>query len=340
MSDEALDPMGRMSRRPTIYDVAAAAGVNPSTVSRAFSRPGRVSDKTAAHIHAVAQAMGYRTEAVFRAPSNRSTQLLALAVADVTNPFFFSIIRGAEAEATARGYQLLLADTQESQSREQALFDRSLTQVDGLLVASSRISDTGLRAAARKVPTVVMNRVVTGLPSVVADNARAMRRALEHLASLGHRRVVYVSGPEASWANGSRYRAFREGCFELDLIDQRVGPVSPTVKGGYGITDTLRDSGATAAVCYNDLTAIGVIRRAKDLGWSVPGDLSVIGFDNTFASDLVSPSLTTVAAPLNQLAQRATSLLITMIQRNTNPGPEPQTLPIQLIVRESTAEPG
>ncbi|CAI9407738.1 HTH-type transcriptional regulator DegA [Aestuariimicrobium sp. T2.26MG-19.2B] len=329
-----------MQKRPTIYDVAAAAGVNPSTVSRAFSRPGRVSDKTAAHIHAVAQAMGYRAEAVFRAPSTRHTQLLALAVSDVTNPFFFSIIRGAENEATARGYQLLLADTQESQTREQALFDRSLDKVDGLLVASSRISDTGLRAAARKVPTVVMNRVVTGLPSVIADNGRAMRRALEHLASLGHRRVAYVSGPEASWANGSRYRAFREGCYELDLIDQRVGPVAPTVKGGASVTDTLRDNGATAAVCFNDLTAIGVIRRAKELGWSVPGDLSVVGFDNTFASDLVSPSLTTVAAPLSELSRRATALVITMIQRPSTPPVEPQILPIQLIVRESSGEPG
>lgn len=323
------------AKRPTIYDVAAAAGVNPSTVSRAFSRPGRVSDQTAAHIHAVAAQLGYRTDKIFRAPSSRQTHLIALAISDVTNPFCFSIIRGAEAEATARGYSLMLLDAQESQLREKQLLDHSLPQMDGLLVSSSRMSDTALRSASRKVPAVVMNRVVSGLSCVIPDTARGIRRALEHLASLGHRKVVYVAGPEASFADGMRYRAFREACYELELIDQRVGPGVPTVKGGARLADQVRANGATAALCYNDLMAIGVIRRAKELGWTVPGDLSVVGFDNTFASDLISPSLTTIAAPLAQMAQRAVQLLVGQIQHQ-HEATEPMVLPIQLIEREST----
>ncbi len=328
-------PVDQTGKKPTIYDVAAAAGVNPSTVSRAFSRPGRVSDQTAAHIHKVAQELGYRTDKIFRAPTARRTSLIALAISDVTNPFCFSIIRGAEAEATARGYSLMLLDAQESQLREKQLLDHSLPQVDGLLVSSSRMSDTALRAASRKVPTVVMNRVVSGLSCVVPDTPRGIRRALEHLAMLGHRRVVYVAGPEASYADGVRYRAFREACFELELIDQRVGPGVPTVKGGARLADALRASGATAAICYNDLMAIGVIRRAKELGWNVPGDLSVVGFDNTFASDLISPALTTIAAPLAQMAQRSVQLLVGQIQHH-HEAREPMVLPIQLIEREST----
>lgn len=229
----------------------------------------------------------------------------------------------------------MLLDAQESQLREKQLLDHSLPQIDGLLVSSSRMSDTALRSASRRVPTVVMNRVVGGLPSVVPDTGRGIRRALEHLASLGHRRVVYVAGPEASWADGMRYRAFREACYELDLVDQRVGPGVPTVKGGAQRADALRASGATAALCYNDLMAIGVIRRAKELGWRVPGDLSVVGFDNTFASDLISPALTTIAAPLAQMAQRSVQLLVGQIQHKPAPA-EPMVLPIQLVQREST----
>lgn len=321
---------------PTIYDVAAAAGVNPSTVSRAFSRPGRVSDRTAAHIHAVAAELGYRSQSVFRLPRGRRTHMLALALSDVTNPFFFNIIRGAEEECSARGYSLVLADAQESPDRERQLFERTLPIVDGLLVASSRMSDTALRAAARQVPTVVLNRVVTGLPCVVPDHARGTRRALEHLAELGHRRIAYVAGPDASWANGVRYRAFREGCYELELIDQRIGPGSPTVRGGQALGAAVRESSATAVICYNDLMAIGVMRALAEAGISVPGEVSVVGFDNTFASDLVSPGLTTVAAPLGRIGQHATAALISMVEHASPAATPPVVLPTQLIVRGST----
>ncbi|WP_203567250.1 LacI family DNA-binding transcriptional regulator [Aestuariimicrobium ganziense] len=324
---------------PTIYDVAAAAGVNPSTVSRAFSRPGRVSDRTAVHIHAVAAELGYRSRSVFRLPRTKRTSMIALALSDVTNPFFFSIIRGAEEECSNRGYSLVVADAQESPEKERQLFERTLPVVDGLLVASSRMSDTALRAAARKVPTILLNRVVTGLPCVVPDHARGTRRALEHVAELGHRRIAYVAGPDASWANGVRYRAFREGCYELELIDSRIGPGAPTVRGGQALGAKLLEAGVTAAICFNDLMAIGVMRTLSGLGVRVPQEMSVVGFDNTFASDLVSPGLTTVAAPLGRIGQAATSSLIGMIEHDHKLSTAPMVLPTQLIERGSTARP-
>lgn len=323
----------------TIYDVAAAAGVSPSTVSRAFSRPGRVSAKTSARIHQVAAELGYRAPRVARAEAARQSKLLAITLTDITNPFFFSIIRGAEHVAVAEGYSILLVDSEESDELERRLFDRTLPLVDGMIVAASRLSDVALRTAARSTPMVSLNRMVRGIPSVITDNPRGMRRALEHLAELGHRRVAYVSGPQASWAEGARWRAFREGCYELDLVEQRIGPVPPTVRGGMGVLPQVREKRVTAVVCFNDLLSIGIMRAAKAAGMVIPNELSVIGFDNIFASDLVTPGLTTVAAPLSLLGERAARMMIAQLGGQApEPNEEaPAVLPMRLIMRESTA---
>lgn len=334
-----VEPVTPPEKAATIYDVAAVAGVSPSTVSRAFSRPGRVSAKTSARIHQVAADLGYRAPQVARAEASQQSKMLGIAVTDITNPFFFSIIRGAEHVAVTEGYSILLVDSEESEELERRLFDRTMPLVDGMIVATSRISDAALRAASKTTPTVSLNRLVPGLPSVITDNPRGMRRALEHLAELGHRRVAYVSGPAASWADGARWRAFREACYELDLTEQRIGPVPPTVRGGMGIYPQVRERRVTAIVCFNDLISIGIMKAAKASGVNIPHELSVIGFDNIFASDLVTPGLTTVAAPLSLLGERAARTVIALVnnQRPETSADAPSILPMRLIIRESTA---
>lgn len=333
-----MEQLNTPEKAATIYDVAAAAGVSPSTVSRAFSRPGRVSAKTSARIHQVAAELGYRAPRVVRAEAAQQSKMLAVALTDITNPFFFSIIRGAEHVAVTEGYSILLVDSEESDELERRLFDRTLPLVDGMIVAASRLSDVALRTAAKSTPMVSLNRLVSGIPSVITDNARGMRRALEHLAEQGHRRVAYVSGPSASWAENARWRAFREGCFELDLIENRVGPALPTVRGGMGVLPQIKEKRVTAVVCFNDLLAIGIMRAAKAAGMAIPAELSVIGFDNIFASDLVTPGLTTVAAPLSLLGERAARTIIAMVngQDGETTADSPSVLPMRLIIREST----
>lgn len=333
-TDGATEDAGRSA---TIYQVAEAAGVSPSTVSRAFSRPGRVSDKTAARIHEIARELGYRTDAVFRAERPARTRMIGLVISDITNPFYFNIIRGAEHVANEAGFSIVLADAQESGDLERAFFERTLPALDGLVIVTSRVSDTALRGMAKKVPTVVLNRQVSGLPCLTSDNQRGMRRALEHLGELGHRRVAYLAGPEASWVDGTRWRAFREACAELSVDDCRYGPVAPTVRGGLIASQQLGSHGETAVVCFNDLTAIGVLRGLAHCGVEVPQDFSVMGFDNTFASDLVTPALTTVAAPLRQLGESATQAVLAMIRsQKALPHDTMSTMPMKLVVREST----
>lgn len=333
-----VEPQIPPEKATTIYDVAAAAGVSPSTVSRAFSRPGRVSNKTAALIHKVAADLGYRAPQVVRNEASQPSKLLGIALTDITNPFFFSIIRGAEHVAVSEGYSILLVDSQESEELERRLFERTMPLLDGMILATSRLSDAALRAGAQTTPTVALNRLVPGLPCVITDNSRGMRRALEHLAELGHRRVAYVSGPSASWADGARWRAFREGCLELDLVESKVGPTPPTVRGGIGVYPQVREKRVTAVICFNDLISIGIMRSAKADGLTIPSDLSVVGFDNIFASDLVTPRLTTVAAPLSLLGERGARSVIALAN---NQQPEttvdsPSVLPMRLMVREST----
>ena len=264
--------------------------------------------------------------------------MIGLAVTDVTNPFFFPLLRGAEQVCTEHGYALMLFDAQESGSREREIFERALPVLDGVVIASSRLSDTALRGFAKKAPTVILNRVVTGLPCVVSDYERGVRRALEHLAGLGHRRVAYIAGPPASWADGARWRAFHEAAAELGMVDCRLGPVMPTVRGGEQVLPQVHEHKVSAVIAYNDLIAIGILRGTAAAGVRVPDRLSVIGFDNIFASDLVTPRLTSIASPLGLVGEKAARSVISLIEHHDESADfvEPLVMPMRLIERSST----
>jgi LacI family repressor for deo operon, udp, cdd, tsx, nupC, and nupG len=327
-----------MAGAPTIYDVARAAGVAPSTVSRAFSRPGRVNADTAERIRQVAAELGYRANPLARGLSTARTSTLALIVPDITNPFYFEIIRGAQAAAATADYTLQLFDTQESKRLEREALDRAVPAVDGILLTSTRMSDSAIRMTAKQKPVLVLNRAVADVPSVVTDNPRGARRAVEHLGELGHQSITYVAGPEASWADGMRWQALRDAAYELDLKARRLGPFPPTVEGGLQAARELAAHPATAVVCYNDILAIGLIRGLVRAGADVPQDVSVVGFDNTFIADLVTPGLTTVAAPLRAMGETATRNLLAYINGARSGSGQPVVLPTRLVLRESTAQ--
>lgn len=326
-------------RSATIYEVAEAAGVSPSTVSRTFSRPGRVSVRTADHVRAVAAELGYRVDGVFRPTTPSRTKMIGLAVSDVTNPFYFGILRGAEWAAARAGYTLLLVDAQESDVLERENLSRLLPLVDGLVVGSTRTSDTVLRSISKNTPVVVLNRHVGGLACVVPDSNRGVRRAVEHLTALGHQHIHYLAGPDASWINGMRWLALREASYELGFTEHRIGPAAPTVEGGLHAAVQVVAKGAKAVVCFNDVMAMGLMRGLADMGVKVPDEVSVVGFDNIFASDLVTPRLTTVAAPLTTLGETAIRHIVAMTGGARPRGDGLTVVPVRLIVRQSTAAP-
>ena len=339
--DAGARPGAVRTAGPTIYDVARLAGVAPSTVSRTFARPGRVSFETAERVRAAAEQLGYRARSVSRQGSvrDRRTHMIAVVVSDISNPAYFDLIRGAEEAAAEAGYTVLLAHTHESDRKEREALERTLPMVDGILLTSSRMSDSSIRMMAKQKPTIVVNRAVNGVASVVPDNPRGMRRAAEHLAAAGRRSIVYMAGPQASWADGMRWRALRECALELELKVHRAGPFEPTAEGGRDAAVRWLEQRGPAVILYNDLMALGFLRELRRHGVRTPEDVAVIGFDDIQVLDLVSPALTSVAAPMRALGATAVHNLLAMTRGASPTAVRPMVLPTRLVVRESSALP-
>ncbi|MFB9319949.1 LacI family DNA-binding transcriptional regulator [Cryptosporangium minutisporangium] len=331
-----MTDFARPGRTPTMQDVARAAGVATSTVSRAFARPGRVSSETARRIHEAASVLGYHVNPIAQALQAGRTSMIALVISDVTNPFHNEIIRGAQATAAEAGYTLLLSDAQESSAQERETLERAVAAVDGIVLATSRMPDSSIRTIAKQRPVVLLNRALVDVPCVVTDNPGGARHAAAHLAELGHERVTYLAGPEASWVDGMRWRTLRENAPLLGLHARRLGPYAPTVAGGRAAAAEFVHHPTSAVIAYNDLMAIGFIRALAAHGAHVPRDVSVIGFDNIFPAALVTPALTTVAAPLRHMGRTAVHNLLAIVRGAQPRSQEPVTLPARLVVRAST----
>jgi DNA-binding LacI/PurR family transcriptional regulator len=315
---------------PTIALVAERAGVATSTVSRALSNPHRVSAGTRRRVEEVARELGYV------APHPTRTRAVALLVADIRNPFYFDVIRGTQRQLRAADYTQVLLDTEESAELESDLIERLRPAIDGVILSASRLSDRAIAVLARTLPLVVLNRHVPGVPTVVMDTGSGMAQALEHLVSLGHRDIVYLAGPERSWANAARWRALTDAAAQYGITPRKLGPFAPVRESGTAAADALVNSGATAAIAFNDLLAIGMLERLAERGIHVPEQLSIVGCDDIFGADFCSPSLTTVATPIEQAGRAAVTLLLGALESRAGSGRDGVLLPTHLVVRNST----
>jgi LacI family transcriptional regulator len=325
----------RPGRAPTITDVAAAAGVAPSTVSRAFSRPGRVNHRTREHVLTVAEELGYEPNPTAQALESGRTRTIGLLVPDITNPYFAGVIKGAERAAAAAGLTLLLGDTQESPQHETAMVRRLGRAVDGFVLSASRLSNDDLHAAASRYPIALVNRAVGGMACIVADYAAGTRAIVEHLASHGHESFVFAGGPAESWSGRRRWEGLRAAAADLSLHAARFGPFPPTLAGGPAAADAVLAHHASAVVCHNDVLAIGLMRRLAVRGARVPDDVSVVGFDDIFGADFCSPPLTTLAERTDVAGAAAVEALVRRIPLRETDEPA-RVLPTELVVRAST----
>lgn len=331
-------------RPVTISDVASAVGVATSTVSRALSQPGRVSESMRRRVVAVANELGYYPNPQARSLILGRTQSLTLLIPDVTNPFFFGLIRGTQSQAKARGYRLLLVDTEELGGVEASYLSELHKSTDGVILAASRLTDDELAEAARRLPVVTINRDVKGVPSVIIDTPTAAVQALDHLVSLGHRSVAYLAGPATSWSSKKRWRALQQAAKGHGISIEQLGPFSPTQQAGAAAADAALTKNVTACLFFNDLLAIGALRRFAERGVRVPADMSVVGCDDIFGADFCNPPLTTLTAPIEQAGRVATDMLLRSIaDRHIRDGSsaEPtdahhERLATYLTIREST----
>ncbi|WP_460790350.1 LacI family DNA-binding transcriptional regulator [Nocardioides maradonensis] len=325
-------------RRATITDVAKAAGVATSTVSRSFTNPGRVNAATREHVLTVAADLGYEPNPMARALESGRTNTFALLVPDITNPFFAGVIKGAERAAAASGRTLVLGDTEENPAVEEQLIRRLGGAVDGFVLAASRLRDEELQAVARTNPVALVNRATQGLPCVVADYRNGTRQIIDHLTSLGHSSLVFLAGPPESWSGARRWAGLQAAAKQAGLAARRLGPYPPTLAGGPAAADAAIAARASAIVCHNDMLAIGVLRRLAERGLAVPEDVSVVGFDDIFGSDLISPALTTLAEQREEAGRRAVELLARSAYERVVPDAA-LLLPTHLVIRASTGTP-
>jgi DNA-binding LacI/PurR family transcriptional regulator len=326
-----------MHRPVTITDIAKATGVAPSTVSRALNKPGRVSLATRDRIQAAARALNYAPNAQARALSCGRTGMIAVSVSDVTNPFYFGLIRGAQQQLKAAGYAQLLIDNEDSGEHEAELLHTMRQSLDGAILAASRLGEQGLAALAERIPLVTVNRNVRGVLSVVIDTPAGIDQAVEHLISLGHRDIAYASGPENSWSNQARWRAMQAAGGRHRLRFPRVGPFPRGRHSGSAAADALLNTGATAFIAFNDLLAIGILTRLRERGVRVPAEVSVVGCDDVFGADFCNPPLTTLTAPIEQAGRVAVSMLLSRLHEPSAPARRSAVvLPTHLTVREST----
>jgi LacI family transcriptional regulator len=297
-------------------------------------------------VKSAAQELGYRPSGVARSLRTRRTRSLGLIVTDIANPFFPELVKAADDRARELGYSILLGTAASDERQTMHYLDLMADhRVDGLIVASSQLSDAGWDwLATSSIPVVVANAEPHGLSVTVitSDNVGASHVAVEHLVQLGHRRIGYVRGPERFTAAVPRIDGFRAACAEAGLDPSAtpvIGGEGDVASGDRAAAEMLADHpDVTAIYCYNDLTAIGVLRALRQAGRRVPDDISVVGLDDIAAASWTAPSLTTVAQRKADMGRLAVESIIEALEDDHGVlVPSVVRLPATLCARESTA---
>jgi LacI family transcriptional regulator len=332
---------------PTLRDVAEAAGVHAATVSRALNPDTRqmVNSETARRVLRAAETLGYRPNPFARSLKTAKSLTIGLVLPDLTNPLFPPIVRGVEDVLGPAGYSALIVNTDNDVEREKAQVTSLLwRQVEGLIVATALVDHPLLQQLhAQGTQMVLVNRRTEGLavPSVTPDDATGIELAMAHLASLGHKRVLHLSGPRTTSTGRTRASAYQSSVRTLGLVDD------PRLlwecdhwseDAGARVLRQVLDAGVefTAVIAGNDLIALGCYDIFAERGIACPQEVSVVGFNDMPFLDKLQPPLTTVAIPHYEVGAEAGRMLLDAIE---TPGRVPRSilLPLTLAVRGSTA---
>jgi LacI family transcriptional regulator len=335
-------------QRVKLVDVARAAGVHPGTASRALSADtgGLVSPDTVRRVVRAAERLGYVPNTVARGLRTARSFLVAMVVPDVTNPLFPPMVRGAEQVLSQAGFTLVLTDTDNDAGTERKQVQQLRARgTDGFLIATARWQDQLVEELADgRVPAVLINRNTSShrLPYVGGDERTGIAVAVDHLVSLGHRRIVHLAGPQDTSTGRERASAFRHALrmHGLPIARSQVRTCdSYTERAGAQATERLLASDVefTALLAGNDLIALGALAVLAATGKRCPGDVSVVGFNDLPMVDKLTPSLTTVTLPLREMGALAARMLLTAIDTPERDGAVAQSLlGVELAVRGST----
>ena len=344
----ALDETGR---RPTIRDVARVAGVAVSTVSYVINGSGQVSAETRLRVNSAIHALRYEPNLLARNLKSGRAGSIGLIAPDLKNPYFVAVAAGVQDVAQARDMLLVLCTTQSAPHWEnyysQVLRARRL---DGLIF----LSGTGMLTAPlmeliQNDSVVLVDERLPGLevPTVTATNRRGARAVADYVLRQGHRRVAIIAGPPRLWTSGQRMAGYREALAAAGIEPDGVPVFSGDYhqESGFAAARTLLEGPVaerpTALICANDLMAIGAMLYCREVGLSVPEDVSICGFDDIPLASLVQPGLTSVDQCGQTLGRSACRLLLRLIAPPTSDDLDPieTDLPTRLVVRGSVGEP-
>jgi LacI family transcriptional regulator len=327
----------------TIGDVAAQAGVSIATVSKVINGRYGVAPATLERVQAVIDELGYESSLVARSLRSRRTNVLGIVVADI-EPFSAELLKGAGAAIRERGYELIVYSGS-GHGKDHSGWERRYisrlggTLTDGIILVTPTVVDVD---DGTPVVAVDPHTGPSSLPSVHSDNLAGAITATRHLLELGHRRIAFLAGrPDLESARQREQgycRALSDAGLPVDPNLIRVGDYELEMSQEPARQLLTLDDRPTAVFAANDLSAMQTMHVARTLGLAIPGDVSVVGFDNIPESALIEPPLTTIDQSIQEMGRRAVELLIAVIEGETGLTQQ-VTLPTRLVVRQSTGVP-
>ena len=328
----------------TIKEIAKVAGVSHTTVSRALNDNPVISADTTQRIQELARKMGYVPSAVAQSLRGRKTFTVGMVVTSLDDPFFGRVVGGVEQVARAANYSVFLSTSHNQPEQELAVVESLYRRrVDAIIITSMRVDSVYHQELDNMdVPVVLINNQTEGEfhHSVAVDDVQGSQAAVEHLLQLGHRRIGYVGTPNHPRSNRERFDGYRRAHEHLTIpLDQDLALTSTGsdfVERGRTALTGLLEAGATAAFCYNDLTAVGLMTACRERRVRIPEDFSIVGYDDLELSSYVTPSLTTVHQPRLRMGKLAMQMTLDLLNQKSV---RLQLLPCDFVERESTAAP-
>lgn len=328
----------------TISDVATMAGVSTATVSRFLNGDAvRAGDR----IRAAIETLDFRPNATARSLKSGRTGVIGIVVPDVTNPYFAAVVKGAEAISRQHDYSVYLTNTEEDTRHEQAVVDAMLGRVDGVILAPATEDDpTPLAVRASGIPAVLLDRATEDdavFDTVLVDNEGGGRQAAEHLLGLGHERIAMISGPLNTTPGRLRHAGFLAA---LQAAGVELAPDCLILgdfrrHGGYQAALRLlaMKRPPTAVFVANNLMTMGALHAIRDLGFDIPADISVVGFDDFDLADLLTPPLTVIDRPMEDQGVLAMRLLLSRLGGDADARPRRIVMDTRLVIRGSCGGP-
>jgi LacI family transcriptional regulator len=325
----------------TIHDVAARAGVSVATVSRVLNGKELVREETSRQVLEVAKSLRYVPNSAARTLSIRRSQTIGIVLPDVHGEFFSEVIRGIDLAARAAGYHILVSGSHSDANEMIDVLDAMRGRVDGLVVMAPDVTLAPLREQlAHKLPMVLLNSDDERHAAITIDNYGGARTMMRHLASLGHKRIAFIKGPEQNADARERLRGYRQVMRALKESPMLEFAGDFTERGGYDAVKAILalDPRPTAIFAANDSMAVGALSALAEAGVGVPGEMSLAGFDDIPIAHYVNPPLTTIGVDIAELGRRAFAVLADAMQKGSNTRRE-ECIGTTLVVRKSCAGP-